>query len=246
MAIARAILRNPAILILDEATSALDPRTEAAINETLIRIGRGRTTVSVTHRLSSVVNADRIFVLDRGKLVEQGTHDELLERGGLYANLWKEQGGAVAGGGKQVGVEAARLQNIPMFAQLPPNVLNALANRLAVERFAAGEDIIRQGDVGDKLYVVQRGQVEVLASDRSGATRPLAVLREGDYFGEMALLHDAPRAASVRARSPVQVYTLSKVDFTGLVHTTPQLRQMVEKVMAQREAMNAAQGVAVR
>jgi ABC-type multidrug transport system fused ATPase/permease subunit len=234
MAIARAILRNPTILILDEATSALDPRTEAAINETLVRIGRGRTTVSVTHRLSSVVNADRIYVLDRGALVEEGTHDELLEHGDLYAQLWQEQGGAVAGGAKQAGVEVSRLQNIPMFAQLDPTLLTALAKRLMIERFPAGEEIIHQGDPGDKLYIVQRGQVEVVASDLFGQARPLAALREGDYFGEMALLNDMPRAATVRARSPVQVYSLSKGDFTGLLNATPQLRDMMEHVMAER------------
>lgn len=241
MAIARAILRNPAILILDEATSALDPRTEAAINETLIRIGRGRTTVSVTHRLSSVVNADRIYILDRGELVDQGTHDELLERGGLYANLWQEQGGAVAGGAKQAGVEVSHLKNIPMFAQLDPNLLASLAKRLLVERFPAGEEIIHAGDPGDKLYIVQRGQVEVLGSDPMGRERALALLREGDHFGEMALMYDAPRAATVRARTPTQVYSLSKVDFNGLLKAMPQLRQMIEQVMAQRMTANAAQ-----
>ena len=93
VAIARAIIRNPAILLLDEATSALDPRTEAAIEETLDRLGRGRTTITVTHRLPSIVHADLIYVLDHGRVVEQGTHQMLLRKGGLYAHLWREQGG---------------------------------------------------------------------------------------------------------------------------------------------------------
>jgi ABC-type multidrug transport system fused ATPase/permease subunit len=93
IAIARAIVRNPAILLLDEATSALDPATEAAINTTLNRLSRGRTTIFVTHRLSSVVTADMIYVLDRGRMVEHGRHNELLARGGVYAHLWQQQGG---------------------------------------------------------------------------------------------------------------------------------------------------------
>ncbi|MGE3601189.1 MAG: ABC transporter ATP-binding protein, partial [Dehalococcoidia bacterium] len=95
VAIARAIVRNPAILLLDEATSALDPATEAAINKTLNTLAQGRTTIFVTHRLSSVVTADMIYVLDQGRMVEQGTHSELLAHGGVYAHLWQQQGGGV-------------------------------------------------------------------------------------------------------------------------------------------------------
>ncbi len=90
IAIARAILRNPSILVLDEATSALDPGTEAAINATLEKLAQDRTIISVTHRLSSVVNMDCIFVLDEGKLIEQGTHRELLNLKGSYSQIWQE------------------------------------------------------------------------------------------------------------------------------------------------------------
>jgi ATP-binding cassette, subfamily B, heavy metal transporter len=91
VAIARTLLKNPPILILDEATSALDSRTEQAIQETLERIARNRTTIIIAHRLSTVVGADRIAVLDNGKVVELGTHEELLQKGGLYADLWYRQ-----------------------------------------------------------------------------------------------------------------------------------------------------------
>jgi ABC-type multidrug transport system fused ATPase/permease subunit len=241
VAIARAIIRNPSILVLDEATSALDPRTEAAINETLGRISRGRTTISVTHRLSSVVNSDRIYVLDRGSLLEQGTHDDLIQRGGLYARLWQEQGGFVMGAGVQyVGVEASRLQGVPIFAHLDGDLLAALAQRLSVERYPAGDVIINEGDVADRLYIVHKGQVEVLAYDPAGQQRRLNTLREGDHFGETALLYDAPRTATIRALTPVQLYSLSKEDFHTLIAAVPGLREMLQEIKTQRDETSAA------
>ena len=89
--IARAILKNPAILVLDEATSALDSATEQEVQGALDEAAKGRTTLMVAHRLSTVAGADEIIVLDEGKIVERGTHRDLLDRGGLYADLWSRQ-----------------------------------------------------------------------------------------------------------------------------------------------------------
>jgi ATP-binding cassette, subfamily B, heavy metal transporter len=91
VAIARTLLKDPPILILDEATSALDSRTEAAIQETLQSIERGRTSIVIAHRLSTVVDADQIVVLDQGRVAERGTHAQLLRKGGLYAEMWTRQ-----------------------------------------------------------------------------------------------------------------------------------------------------------
>lgn len=93
LAIARAILKNPPILILDEATSAVDNETEAAIQRSLEKITQNRTTIAIAHRLSTVRNADCIYVMDGGKLVEFGTHDELLVQDGIYTMLWRVQSG---------------------------------------------------------------------------------------------------------------------------------------------------------
>ena len=96
VAIARAILKNPTILIMDEATSALDSALERSIREATMELSKGRTTFLIAHRLSTIVNADLILVMSEGKIVERGTHDELLQLSGLYASLYREQFGATA------------------------------------------------------------------------------------------------------------------------------------------------------
>ena len=110
VAIARALVRNPRLLLLDEATSALDPGTERQINETIERVSRGRTVIAVTHRLASITNYDRVFVVVDGTVAEQGTHDELLAAGGVYAGLWAEQ----------TGIPAITRDAVPAAAVLAP------------------------------------------------------------------------------------------------------------------------------
>jgi ATP-binding cassette subfamily B protein len=92
IALARALVRDPAVLILDEAGAALDPATDAAIAETLIRLARERTIISVTHRLDSIVKADLIIVLRRGRIVESGTHPTLIAADGVYAQMYRRHG----------------------------------------------------------------------------------------------------------------------------------------------------------
>jgi ATP-binding cassette subfamily B protein len=96
VAIARTILKNPPILLLDEATSALDTHTEREIQSALKEVSKNRTTLVVAHRLSTVVDADEILVLDHGQIIERGQHDELVARGGHYASMWNKQKEAAA------------------------------------------------------------------------------------------------------------------------------------------------------
>ena len=244
IALARAILREPALLVLDEATSALDPATEAGIQRTLERLARDRTVVSVTHRLSTAVSADTILVLDRGRVVERGTHAELLALGGAYHRLWQHQSGFVfSEDGQRAEVEARRLADIPVFAALGETHLAAIANRFVTERYPIAKRVIEEGDPGDKLYIIARGSAEVRRRGADGEERTVAVLQDGDVFGEIALLDDVPRSASIVTRSPCFMLTLGRQQFDHILATIPGLRIKFEEVAAARRRDEAVEGV---
>ncbi|MEO0831363.1 MAG: ATP-binding cassette domain-containing protein, partial [Pseudomonadota bacterium] len=97
IALARAILKDAPILVLDEATSALDSEVEAQIQAALERVMEGKTVLAIAHRLSTIARMDRIIVMDEGRIVEQGSHGDLLARGGLYARYWQRQSGGFLG-----------------------------------------------------------------------------------------------------------------------------------------------------
>jgi ATP-binding cassette subfamily B multidrug efflux pump len=103
IAIARVLLKNAPILVLDEATSALDSEIEAAIQEQLHTLLLGKTVIAIAHRLSTIAALDRLVVVDRGRIIETGSHRELLAEGGIYASLWERQSGGFLG----VGTESA-------------------------------------------------------------------------------------------------------------------------------------------
>jgi ATP-binding cassette subfamily B protein len=169
-----------------------------------------------------VVNADRIVVFDRGQVIEQGSHAELLGHDGLYAQLWQQQHGSAGE------VEARLLSRVPIFRRLGPPGLAALSRLVVLSRFAAGDLIVREGEPGDKLYILTKGRVEVAAEGAAGRSRRLAELRDGDYFGEVALLRSTPRVASVRALSPTSALVLARQPFLALLEANPDLRAAFE------------------
>jgi ATP-binding cassette subfamily B protein len=121
VAIARTLLKNPPILLLDEATSALDTHTEREIQSALREVSRNRTTLVIAHRLSTVIDADQILVLDQGRIVERGRHDELLRLNGAYASMWNRQREAAEARARLSEAEADPAVN-PEIARAQPGV----------------------------------------------------------------------------------------------------------------------------
>jgi ABC-type glutathione transport system ATPase component len=151
LALARALLRDPQVLILDEATSALDTGTEREVLDALAACATGRTRITITHRLALAATADRIIVLDAGRIVEQGTHSDLVRAGGLYSRLLAEQ---LAQLGDQSVLESERDGFGTRFdAELGQNAADVVLDRRAADDQAIGDIRVPQ-TVGHQLEYV--------------------------------------------------------------------------------------------
>jgi len=236
VALARALLHQPSLLLLDEITAALDLETEAAINQTLKKLARERTVVTVTHRLSSVVEADQIVVVDNGQVIEQGTHWELLKNKKFYRRLWQLQSGfVISADGQYAEVRGARLRFIPLFAQLDELTLSAIADQFVSEYFDTEQVVFTQGSPGDKFYIIVRGKVAVsFTSEPDGQQVSLAQLEDGDYFGEIALIEGGTRRASVQTILPSLFLTLERERFEKLMNDLPSLQKIVQRKARER------------
>jgi ABC-type multidrug transport system fused ATPase/permease subunit len=212
VAIARVLLRQPAIVLLDEATSALDPVTERGVMEALARVSAGRTTVSVTHRLHTVQDYDLIVVLHEGRLVEQGRHNELLARGGVYARLWSDQHELTA-----EGVPGHQLRSLPVFDNVSEDVvagIEALGRRVELH---PGDRRREGGWLG--IVIEGNGQIETPAGDGWVVTGTLGA---GTLFGVRALLGDDRGSYLV----PTGRMVLVELDRQALEQLGPALAQL--------------------
>jgi ATP-binding cassette subfamily B protein len=231
IAIARALVRDPSLLVLDEATSALDPDSENAVAQTLKKL-KGRTIVSVTHRLAMARDMDRIVVLSAGAVAEEGTHDELVAKGGIYATMWRKQSGVGITDAGTARVDEAWLRDIPLLARAPQSLLASIATELVLERVPADTTVFEKGHVGDKLYIVARGRAAVV--DDEGEV--LATLSDGEFFGELALLHNIRRSATVRTVTGCWFLTLTREKLETLLAGAPEVRAEIHRVAQQRAA----------
>lgn len=235
LSIARALLRKPNILLLDEVTSALDPATEADINQLVDRLRSEKTIISVTHRLSSVKNADCIYVFHDGRIVDSGTHHELLHKSNLYRSLWDKQVGFnLSLDGLYATVDMDRLAKLPFFEGIAPPLLKNIAMLFTTETCKEGENVVNEGDEGNKFHIIVRGKFEIIKRMPDGGERRVAVLQDGDHFGEIALLHNVPRNATVRAMGPSVLLSVRQEAFHRLMAEHPQIRQSLEQTLQKR------------
>ncbi|MBI4864403.1 MAG: ATP-binding cassette domain-containing protein [Candidatus Riflebacteria bacterium] len=237
VAIARALVRKPAILFLDEATAALDAQTEQEIEDLLRGLDSNWTLVSVTHRLSQVSGYDHIIVMENGRVVESGTHVELLARGGPYASLWVKQSGFVIDerGGVQVTVD--RLRAIPFLAGCGDEILEMLTRVFVCERFPAGRIVFEEGEPGAKFLLIARGRLESFVKWGDQTKRVLEVLEPGDHLGELEALERLPWMCSVTALSDTTCLSLDRARFLEIADRHPPLR---DRIKASAEARIAA------
>jgi ATP-binding cassette, subfamily B, bacterial len=237
VAIARMFIRNPKIIVLDEATSSLDPGTEQMINNTIGSLVKPNTIISVTHRLQNVVNADRIFVMNKGVLVDYGKHEELLERCDDYIQLWRKQSGFnISEDGTEADITVERLKQIPLFNELEEDILTEMKYYMQSEKFEPEQNVIEQGYIGEKFYIIVRGRVEVLLRKDLTGQRRLAVLEAGDYFGEMALLRKIPRTATVKTLTPCTFLTMSRSQFQKIISSSNGFKEKIEDSYKKRLA----------
>jgi len=228
VAIARALVRNPTLLLLDEATSALDPRTERLINDTLQKASRGRTTISITHRLASVVDYDRVFVLAEGRLVEAGTHAELVGAGGVYSALWAEQTGGLPDEAPSVDAVTA-LRGVSLFAGLEEADLAELASGLGSARLQAGQRLAEGGG----LHLVLRGRARLHQIGLNGTAGQSVDLGPGDSFGLGALLGRGT-GAELEAVGPVDLAVLDATMLRDLAADFPSVAAAITGSSAHR------------
>jgi putative ABC transport system ATP-binding protein len=193
VAIARALVNKPQIILADEPTAALDKDSGANVVSLLRNLAdqRGAAVMIVTHDNRILSVADRIVNMIDGRVLSDIRVKETV-------------------------AICALLRKCQVFINMSPSDLTDVAQKMSTESFADRAKIIRQGDVGDKFYVIAKGRARIIVDSATG-TRTEATLSEGNFFGEVALLRDQPRNATVEAEGDVEAYTLSKPDFLAAV-----------------------------
>lgn len=228
--IARALLSDPLVLLLDEPTSALDRHVEQELLETLSAARRGRTTVTVTHRVDTVAAADMIVVMQDGRVAEVGTHDDLVRSAGPYAALLRRT--------RQGVTPTDRLATIPLFSGVPTDAMAELEARVLSEQVPAGTEVVTEGDPSEATYVIRSGRAAVEMGPPA-ARRHVRTLGPGDFFGELVLAGQQWRTASVRALDDLQLAVLHVGAYREVAARHSSLEDAVTQAVSARRSLYA-------
>lgn len=235
IALARAFLRKAPIILLDEATSALDPKSQRLVNRAIAKLHGTTTVMEVTHKVVELEHFDQILVFDQGKLVQRGTHASLIAEPGLYAELHARQHGFEWDEEEDTaGITVNGLRQLSFFAACSDERLSKLAASFLPERQAENRVLFHRGDPGERFYIIVQGSVEILRDQPGSPSERIAVLRGGDFFGEMALVRNVPRGATVRTLTDCQFITLHRVPFLALLNDEPQVKLSVMQEIERR------------
>ncbi|MEQ8785920.1 MAG: ATP-binding cassette domain-containing protein [Pirellulaceae bacterium] len=211
VAIARGLAHKPKLILADEPTAALDEHSGREVVSIFQQLAQeeGCTVVMVTHDNRILDVADRIVNMVDGRIKSD-------------VNV------------KESSVICEFLQKCPVFTGLTPRTLTEIADKMHPEEYQAGEYVIRQGEAGDKFYLIRHGSVDVIVKD-AAQERVVATLGEGEFFGEAALLTGNPRNASVVTREETVLYTLGKDNFNAVLASSSSFEDELRKALFERQ-----------
>ena len=220
VALARALAGNPDILLLDEVTAAFDELSQDHVMRVLAEKYHDKTIISINHRLSAVRNMDRIIVMESGRIVQEGTYNELTSKSGLFAALVARESGHAGTGlylvKKPIADKrglAQALSMSPAFASLDYEQLSALAENSKTVRYGKNSFVLRKGDAGENLFVVKSGRIEI--NGRQYAN--------GYSFGEVALFGGLKRTADVLATEDTELIEIARDDVLSICRKNPEV-----------------------
>jgi putative ABC transport system ATP-binding protein len=211
VAVARALVNRPKLVLADEPTASLDKESSATVVNLLkeLTINEGCTVIMVTHDNRILELADRIVNMVDGRIVS----NVVLRTALIICEF---------------------LKTMDLFKQLTPVEIANVADRMATRKYQRGEFIIRQEDPGEEFFVIGRGSVAVTTQAPAQPERRIATLHSGDVFGEMALLNDEPRNATVQALEDTEVYCLTKQDFRDAIERSASFKDQIRQIYFDR------------
>ena len=239
--IGRIVMKNPSVLLLDEATASLDEASQAGVLDMVRQDFRDRTVVSISHRLSTVRDFDRVVVLDRGRVVQQGTYDDLEAQPGIFCDLVRrERGEPVEPSPSQAprkgeGAEEVaptperqelrrRIAMTTLFSRLHSDQLAFVESAMKVVQCPKGEVLFRRGDPGQDLYVILDGTVDFFVEQKTDGKSESRIVNSagpGGIFGELAMFGSGLRTVGARARADATLGRLGREDLERLIQADP-------------------------